>query len=70
MLGMRYGNPSLHKAIEELSSCESITVLPMYPQYSSAATDSSIERVLQLLAPQKILPSINLFAISISFPHS
>lgn len=60
VLGMRYGNPSLKDALAELEECEKITVLPLYPQYSSAATGSTIEKILQLLAPRPILPSINL----------
>ncbi|ASQ45237.1 ferrochelatase [Legionella clemsonensis] len=57
-LGMRYGQPSLHAALEELQNCERLTILPLYPQFSSAATGSSIEKVLQLLAVKKILPSL------------
>ena len=60
VLGMRYGNPHLDKALLQLQQCETITVLPLYPQYSSAATGSSIEKVLQLLASQTVLPSIQL----------
>jgi type IV pilus assembly protein PilQ len=41
VIGMRYGNPSLLDALEQLKTCEQITVLPLYPQYSSAATGSS-----------------------------
>src|SRR5580704_16310704 len=37
-LGMRYGNPSIASAINHLKDCETITILPLYPQYSSAAT--------------------------------
>lgn len=57
-LGMRYGKPSLHTALKELQNCERITILPLYPQFSSAATGSSIEKVLQLLSPKKVLPSL------------
>lgn len=63
VLGMRYGNPSLLSAIEEISACKSLTILPLYPQYSSAATGSSIKQVLQILSQQKHFspfPSINL----------
>lgn len=58
VLGMRYGNPSLKKAILQLQDCEKITILPLYPQYSSAATGSSIEKALQLLTEQAIIPSM------------
>lgn len=59
-LGMRYGKPSIHEALEQLRHCETITILPLYPQYSSAATGSSIEKVMRLLASQSQLPSIKL----------
>ncbi len=57
-LGMRYGEPSIETALTQLSSCSEITVLPLYPQYSSAATGSSIEKVLTLIAEKNTLPSL------------
>lgn len=60
VLGMRYGNPSLKDALSELQGCEKITILPLYPQYSSAATGSTIEKILQMLSSQPILPSMNI----------
>lgn len=59
-LGMRYGQPSIETALKSLSTCSDITVLPLYPQYSSAATGSSIEKVLTLLANQTTLPSLRI----------
>lgn len=44
---MRYGNPSIRSALEEFQA-ESVTelrVLPLYPQFSVAATGSSIAEV-------------------------
>lgn len=49
-LGMRYGSPSIQTALESLEECSEITVLPLYPQYSNATTESSIEKVRDLLA--------------------
>lgn len=60
VLGMRYGKPSIEDALQQLQTCEKITILPLYPQYSSAATGSSIEKALQILGTQTTLPSINL----------
>lgn len=57
-LGMRYGHPSIENALNELSECEHITILPLYPQYSSAATGSSIEKALTLIAKNDVIPSI------------
>ncbi len=61
-LGMRYGKPSLEESLNRLSECQHITILPLYPQYSSAATGSSIEKVLELIAKQKTHPSLTLIA--------
>lgn len=60
VLGMRYSQPSIADALEQLKDCAHITVLPLYPQYSSAATGSAIEKVLHELAPKAIFPSISI----------
>jgi ferrochelatase len=57
-LGMRYGFPSIQTALNQLKSCSEVTVLPLYPQYSSAATGSSIERTLFLLSQQPSHPHL------------
>jgi len=43
-LGMRYGKPSIATAIEHLKGCERLIILPLFPQYSSAATQTAIEK--------------------------
>jgi len=52
-LGMRYGRPNIASALKELGHCETLTILPLYPQYSSAATGSSIEATLKHLSNTK-----------------
>ncbi len=59
-LGMRYGNPSIAHAIHDLNECDTITVLPLYPQYSSAATGSSFEEVMRIISAQEVIPSVHL----------
>lgn len=51
-LGMRYGKPSLRLALERLRSenVGEVVFFPLYPQYSYAATESSIEKVKTELA--------------------
>ncbi len=68
-LGMRYGNPSLEDAVNELSGCETISLLPLYPQYSSAATGSSIEKILQLFSNQITIPSLNVISHFYAHPN-
>lgn len=59
-IGMRYGHPSIAEALDSLSHCESLTILPLYPQFSSAASGSTIEKVLHLVASKTTQPSIKL----------
>lgn len=51
--GMRYGNPSIAKALAELreKGCTRILVLPLYPQYA-ASTTASTQDVLDRLVPR------------------
>lgn len=56
--GMRYGNPSIKNALEILKDCEKLYILPLYPQYASATTGSSIEKVFEVLSQQTVIPHI------------
>jgi len=63
---MRYGSPSIQSAIKDLKQkgIHDIVVLPLYPQYSLAATESSIQKVkevCQLEYPQANLRVIQHF---------
>ena len=46
-LGMRYGEPSLESALLHLrdAGCDEIVVFPLYPQYASSSTGSTLELV-------------------------
>lgn len=59
-LGMRYGNPSVESAIEQLKKqrCEYIIVLPLFPQYSSAATGSALEKTMEVIRTHWNIPKI------------
>lgn len=63
-LGMRYGNPSIKHAVEQLThaSCQRIIVLPLFPQYSSAATGSAIEAALRELQKGWNIPNITVIS--------
>jgi ferrochelatase len=58
VLGMRYGKPCIQDALTQLEACSTITVVPLFPQYSSAATGSAIEAVMTTLAKRTIVPSM------------
>jgi len=61
-LGMRYGNPSISAALQELQTAQvqTIKVLPMFPQYSSAATGSAVQQVLAKMSKLKHIPGIEI----------
>jgi ferrochelatase len=59
-LGMRYGNPSIGAALEELreKNVKRLLVLPLYPQYSATTTASSFDAVAEALTHWRWLPEI------------
>jgi protoporphyrin/coproporphyrin ferrochelatase len=59
-LAMRYGSPSIPSALARLVQQipRKIVVLPLFPQYSSAASGSALERVYQVLGPSWNLPPV------------
>ncbi len=57
---MRYGNPSIASALAKLSGCKKIIVLPLFPQYSSAATGSAIEHFFEQIKANWNLPEIQI----------
>ena len=58
--GMRYRNPSIAAAVEELTEagCDRIVVLPMFPQYASASGGSAVEKALEVLGGRWNLPDV------------
>ena len=63
-VGMRYGNPSIASALQELQDreCSRIVVLPAYPQYFSGTTGSTFDAVAQALRKQRRVPSLHFIA--------
>jgi ferrochelatase len=61
VLGMRYGSPSIPAALAQLQAAdlEKITVLPLFPQYSSAATGSAVDRVYEIAGKAWNVPSLD-----------
>jgi ferrochelatase len=51
VVGMRYGEPSIKKAIIRLvdSGVEELIILPLFPQYSSTTTETGIEKCLDVI---------------------
>ncbi|MCB2409478.1 ferrochelatase [Hymenobacter lucidus] len=59
--GMRYQNPSIEKALEELrdAAVDRIIVLPLFPQYAAASTGSVQEKVMDIVSKWWVVPSIS-----------
>ncbi len=60
-LGMRYQNPSIKKALEVFKNCNitDIKVIPLYPQYASATTGSTIQKVYEDIKDWQNIPSLS-----------
>lgn len=54
--GMRYGNPSIGKAIKELKDkgITQLLVLPMYPQHAMSSTETVVEKVKEEVKKQQV----------------
>ncbi len=61
-LGMTYGRPSIDSGLEQLieQGCDDITVLPLYPQYSSTTTAAVSDALSRSLQKRVALPSYHL----------
>ena len=59
-IGMRYQKPSIASALERLreSRPTRIHVLPLYPQYASSSTGSTIEEVMRCIMGWEVIPDI------------
>ena len=63
-LGMRYQQPSIEKALDELKKerVEKIIIVPLYPQYASSSTGSSIEEAMRILRSWEVTPSVKIIS--------
>lgn len=59
-LGMRYGEPAIRGALEQLrqGGCKRILVLPLYPQYAASTTASAFDAVAAGLRRWRRLPAL------------
>lgn len=59
---MRYGNPSIRSKIEKVKKmgCESIIILPLYPQYAAATTATVCDEVYRSLMKMRWQPSLQI----------
>lgn len=59
-LAMRYQKPELSKAMAEFASenVSELLLLPLYPQYASSTTGSTIEAVFKEIAQWQVIPTV------------
>lgn len=60
-LAMRYQTPSIKNALENLRKLrpEKIHIIPLYPQYASSSTGSTLEDVLNRIKSWEVIPNLN-----------
>lgn len=63
-LAMRYQTPSIKNALENLRKLrpEKIHIIPLYPQYASSSTGSTLEEVFNLMKGWEVIPSLNIIS--------
>jgi len=63
-LGMRYQNPSLESALNKLKAekVDKIIMIPLYPQYASSSTGSSVEEAIGILQKWEVTPSFEVIS--------
>lgn len=63
-LGMRYQNPSIESALNKIreAKVDEITILPLYPQYASSSTGSSVEEAMRILGKWEVTPSVKIIS--------
>jgi ferrochelatase len=63
-LGMRYQNPSIESALNKLKEAQvqKIIIIPLYPQYASSSTGSSVEEALRIIGKWEVTLSIKIIS--------
>ena len=63
-LAMRYQSPGIANALENIRKLrpEKIHILPLYPQYASSSTGSTVEEVLRIVKNWEVIPNLNIIS--------
>jgi ferrochelatase len=61
-LAMRYQQPGIKNALQKLREHrpEKIHILPLYPQYASSSTGSTLEEVMKQIKGWEVIPNLNI----------
>ncbi len=59
-LAMRYQSPSMDSVLERMrkANYDRIVLLPLYPQYASASTGSTLEKAFKIISKWYVIPEI------------
>ena len=59
---MRYGNPSLVNALQQIKNdgIQEVTVLPLFPQYASSTTGTVVAKIFKETAKWQAIPAIRI----------
>jgi len=70
-LAMRYGSPSIGAGLEALRAqgCDRLLVVPLYPQYASSSTGSSLEKIYAEAAARWNTPYVEALPAFYEDPH-
>ena len=68
--GMRYQNPSVKSSMKVFKNkgFKELVVIPMYPQYASASTGSTIEAINKELSDWQVIPSTKVISNFVAEP--
>ena len=63
-LGMRYQSPSLESALDRLrlAQVDNIIMIPLYPQYASSSTGSSVAEAIRLMQKWEVTPTLKIIS--------
>lgn len=61
-MAMRYGNPNLKNVLAKIEKKQPdrVILFPLYPQYASSTTESSLEKAMQIISNWKQVPEIKI----------
>jgi len=61
-LGMRYGQPSIERALRELRAkgCAKLLIVPLFPQYSGTTVGSVFDAVAREIATWRVVPALRM----------
>jgi len=70
VLAMRYQNPSIRSALNQMKGkgLDRIVVIPLYPQYASASTGSTIEKFMQEIKKWEVVPTVKVISQFLEHP--